>query len=173
MREGEKGDLTAEYLHTDIWVWDGSEDKARYWHLLVRREIGANEISHYCLSNAAFKTSLKELARVQAQRFFIEHSFREAKSECGMAEYQVRRWDAWYHHMALVMLGTLFLLKQKIQGRKQWPMLSFNDLVTALAHLLPRRQLTAEDLAAIIDKRHYLRRKAKESHARLSQVALE
>ncbi len=52
-------------------------------------------------------------------------------------------------------------------------MLSFNDLVTALAHLLPRRQLTAEDLAAIIDKRHYLRRKAKESHARLSQVALE
>ena len=90
-----------------------------------------------------------------------------------MADYQVRRWDAWHHHMALVMLGTLFLLKQKIQGRKQWPMLSFNDLVTALAHLLPRRQLTAEDLAAIIDKRHYLRRKAKESHARLSQVALE
>ena len=173
LREGEKGDLTAEYLHTDIWVWDGSEDKARYWHLLVRREIGANEISHYCLSNAPFKTSLKELARVQAQRFFIEHSFREAKSECGMADYQVRRWDAWHHHMALVMLGTLFLLKQKIQGRKQWPMLSFNDLVTALAHLLPRRQLTAEDLAAIIDKRHYLRRKAKESHARLSQVALE
>ena len=46
-----------------------------------------------------------------------------------MADYQVRRWDAWHHHMALVMLGTLFLLKQKIQGRKQWPMLSFNNLV--------------------------------------------
>jgi hypothetical protein len=52
-------------------------------------------------------------------------------------------------------------------------MLSLNDLVTALEHLLPRRQLTAEELADIINKRHYLRRKAKESHARRSQVALE
>jgi len=60
---------------------------------------------------------------VQAQRFFIEHSFREAKSECGMADYQVRRWDAWHHHMALVMLATLFLVKQKMQGRSQWPMI--------------------------------------------------
>jgi hypothetical protein len=120
-----------------------------------------------------FTPRIKKLARVQAQRFFIEHSFREAKSECGMADYQVRRWDAWHHYMALVMLATLFLIKQKIQGRKQWPMLSFNDLVTALAHLLPRRQLTAEDLAAIIDKRHRLRQRTKESSARRAQIALK
>jgi len=90
-----------------------------------------------------------------------------------MADYQVRRWDAWHHHMALVMLDTLFLVKQKIAGRQQWPMLSFNDLVTALAPLLPRRQLTAQDLADIISKRHCLRQRAKESHARRSQVARE
>jgi hypothetical protein len=75
--------------------------------------------------------------------------------------------------MALVMLGTLFLIKQKIAGRQQWPMLSFNDLITALAHLLPRRQLTAEDLAGIINKRHRLRQQAKDSHPRRSQVAQE
>jgi SRSO17 transposase len=173
LREGEKGLLAADYLHTQVWVWDGEEEKARCWHLLVRREVGADSISHYCLSNAPLDTPWQELARVQAQRFFIEHSFREAKSECGMADYQVRRWDAWHNHMALVMLGTLFLVKQKIAGRQQWPMLSFNDLVTALEHLLPRRQLTAEDLADIICKRHHLRRKAKESHARRSQVARE
>lgn len=173
LRDGEKGRLTAEYLHSPVWVWDGTEEKARCWHLLVRREVGAKEISHYCLSNAPLKTSFQELARVQAQRYFIEHSFREAKSECGMADYQVRRWDAWHHHMALVMLATLFLVKQKIQGRQQWPLLSFNDLVTALAHLLPRRQLTAEDLAAIIEQRHRLRQMAKDSHARRTQVELE
>lgn len=173
LREGEKGVLVADYLHLPVWVWDGEEETARCWHLLVRREVGANDISHYCLSNAPMDTPWQELARVQAQRFFIEHSFREAKSECGMADYQVRRWDAWHHHMALVMLGTLFLVKQKKAGRQQWPMLSFNDLVTALEHLLPRRQLTTEELADIIGKRHYLRRKAKESHARLSQVTLE
>jgi len=173
LREGEKGLLIADYLHTQVWVWDGEEDKARCWHLLVRREVGANDISHYCLSNAPLDTPWQELARVQAQRFFIEHSFREAKSECGLADYQVRRWDAWHHHMALVMLGTLFLVKQKKAGRQQWPMLSFNDLVTALEHLLPRRQLTAEQLADIICKRHDLRQKAKESHSKRSQVARE
>ena len=173
LREGEKGLLVADYLHALVWAWDGQEANARCWHLLVRREVGAEAISHYCLSNAPLDTPWQELARVQAQRFFIEHSFREAKSECGMADYQVRRWDAWHHHMALVMLGTLFLVKQKKAGRQQWPMLSFNDLVTALEHLLPRRQLTAEELADIIGKRHDLRRKAKESHARRSKVVLE
>jgi SRSO17 transposase len=173
LREGEKGLLVADYLHALVWVWDGQEENARCWHLLVRREVGAEAISHYCLSNAPPDTPWQELARAQAQRFFIEHSFREAKSECGMADYQVRRWDAWHHHMTLVMLGTLFLVKQKQAGRQQWPMLSFNDLVTALAHLLPHRQLTAEALADVINKRHALRQKAKESHARRSQVALE
>ncbi|WP_085216866.1 hypothetical protein [Methylomagnum ishizawai] len=75
--------------------------------------------------------------------------------------------------MALVMLGTLFLEKQKVAGRQSWPMLSFSDLVTALAHLLPRRPLTAEDLADIIAKRHRLRRQASDSHARRSMKALE
>ncbi|NOT12278.1 MAG: hypothetical protein HOP23_10690 [Methylococcaceae bacterium] len=52
-------------------------------------------------------TAWQELARVQAQHFFIEHSFREAKSEWGKADYPVRCWDAWHHHMAMGMLGTL------------------------------------------------------------------
>ncbi|TAN49741.1 MAG: hypothetical protein EPN21_10935 [Methylococcaceae bacterium] len=88
LREGEKGLLAADYLHERVWVWDGREEKARGWHLLVRREAGAVDISHDCLSNAPPDTPLEELARVQSQRFFIEHSFREAKSECGMADYK-------------------------------------------------------------------------------------
>ena len=172
LREGEKGALEAEYLHALVWVWNGAEEQAHRWHLLVRREVGTNEVSHYCLSNAPLETPLQKLAQIQAQRFFIEHNFHEAKSECGMSDYQVRRWDAWHHHMARVILATLFLVKQKILGRKQWPMLSFNDLVTALAHMLPRRQLTAEDLAGIIHKRHQRRLSAKQSSAR-QKVALE
>ncbi|MGH6821106.1 MAG: transposase [Methylocella sp.] len=68
LRDGEKGYLTAEYLHTLVWVWDGTEENARRWHLPVRREVGAKEVSHDCLSNAPLETSLDELARVQACR---------------------------------------------------------------------------------------------------------
>ncbi|MCB1983940.1 MAG: hypothetical protein H6936_05925 [Burkholderiales bacterium] len=172
LREGEKGALKAEYLHAMVWIWDGAEKQAHRRHLLVRREVGANEVSHYCLSNAPLEMPLQKLAQVQAQRYFIEHSFHEAKSECGMADYQVRRWDAWHHHMALVMLAMLFLVKQKMTGREQWQMLFVNDLVTALAHMLPRRQLTAEELAEIIHKRHQRRFSAKKSVTRRN-VALE
>jgi SRSO17 transposase len=57
---------------------------------LVRREVGATDISHYILSNAPAETPLIRLVRAQTQRYFIEHSFREAKTECGLADYQVR-----------------------------------------------------------------------------------
>ena len=47
-----------------------------------------------------------------------------------------------------------------------------NDLVTALAHMLPQRQLTTEDLADIIHKQHRRRLSAKKSSAR-RKVAFE
>ncbi|WP_295455052.1 hypothetical protein [uncultured Thiodictyon sp.] len=136
-----------------VWVFRRTE-----WVALVRTDL---------------TLSLAQIIEYHGARWKIEYSFREAKSECALADYHVRRWDAWHHHMALVMLATLFLAKQKIPGRTQWPMLSFNDVVTALAHLLPRRQLTAEDLAEIINKRHSLREQAKESHARRAAATLE
>lgn len=173
LRAGEKGLIQADYLHARVWVGDGHATAAHGWYLRVRRDVGAETVSHYGLSNAPADTSLPTLARVQAQRFFIEHSFREAKPECGLADYPVRRWDAWHHHMALVMLGTLLLLKQKKAGRPPWPMLSCSDLVTALAHRLPRRQMTSAELAEVITQRHRLRQKAKESHYRRATVALE
>lgn len=167
IRNGEKGAVVAEYLHARVWRWDGQEQTPHCWHLLVRREVGALMVSHYyCLSNAPEQTSLNELARLQAQRFFIEHSFRETKSECGLADYQVRRWDAWHHHMALVMLGALFLVKEKITARAHAPMLSLNDLVTVLRQLLPPQQPTVETLAATITQRHRMRLSAKASHSR-------
>jgi len=87
VREGEKGGFRAEYLHARVWLWDRQENKARQWHLLVRRECGASQPSHYILSNAGPDISLYRLAQMHASRFFIEHAFREAKSELAMADY--------------------------------------------------------------------------------------
>lgn len=44
LRDGEQGQLIAEYLLAPVWVWDGEEETARRWHLLVRREVGAQEV---------------------------------------------------------------------------------------------------------------------------------
>lgn len=110
VREGEKGEVIADYLTQRVWLWDGEEAQARCWHLLVRREIDGSKLK-FCLSNAEPKASLRRLAEMQAARHFVERAFEDAKGACGMADYQVRGYHAWHHHMALVMVALMFLAK--------------------------------------------------------------
>ena len=137
LRGGEQGQLVAEYLQTRVWVWDHSQAQARGWQLSCG---GKSARVRFPTTACPTPPSTRLGRNWRASRLSDSSSsiaFVEAKGECGLADYQVRRWDAWHNHMALVMLATLFLTKQKIRDRKQWPMLSCNDLVTALAHLLP------------------------------------
>ena len=57
---------------------------------------------------------VKELAYMQCKRFFIEKSFREGKKELGLNEYQTRSAQGWHKHMAIIMLGQLFLNTQTL-----------------------------------------------------------
>ena len=95
LRDSTQGMLEVEVLHQRGWLWDGKEPQARHWHLIVRREIGSPQTVKYTLSNVDESTSTQRLAQMQAQRFWIERAFQEAKSECGMADYQARKWSAW------------------------------------------------------------------------------
>jgi SRSO17 transposase len=161
-RDGEKGEVMADYLTQRVWVWDGKAPSASRWHLLVRREIDGTTLK-FGLSNAKPGASLRRLAEMQGARHFVEQSFREAKSACGMAEYQVRRWQAWHHHMALVMIATMFLAKERMALRDTADLLSCRDLVEIMRHRLPAKITTDEDLAISITERHQRRRQAMES----------
>ena len=65
---------------------------------------------------------------MQAQRFWIERAFEDQKGELGMSDYQIRKYIAWYHHQALVMLALLFVNKQKILHQENIPLLSVRDV---------------------------------------------
>ena len=162
VRSGEKGEVIADYLTRRIWVWDGQSPSAYCWHLLVRREMDGTTLK-FCLSNAKPGASLRRLAEMQAARHFVERSFEDAKSACGMADYQVRRWQAWHHHMALVMIATMFLAKERIAHRDTADLLSCRDLVEIMRHKLPLKIATDEDLVASIADRHTRRRRAMDS----------
>jgi SRSO17 transposase len=171
IRDGEKGEVVADYLTQRVWVWDGEAPSASRWHLLVRRELDGTKLK-FGLSNAKPGASLRRLAEMQGARHFVEQSFREAKSACGMAEYQVRRWQAWHHHMALVMIATMFLAKERIAHRETAELLSCRDLVDIMRHRLPTKIVTDEDLAASISDRHRRRRQAMESAYRMQAAML-
>lgn len=161
VREGEKGEVIADYLTQRVWLWDGEEAQARCWHLLVRREIDGSKLK-FCLSNAKPKASLRRLAEMQAARHFVERAFEDAKGACGMADYQVRGWQAWHHHMALVMVALMFLAKERMAHRETADLLSCNDLVEIMRHQLPHKIQTDADLVASIEDRHRRRQRAKD-----------
>ncbi len=166
LRDSTRGKLQVEILHRQVWLWDGKEEIAHCWHLIVRREPGAPDAIKYSLSNAPEETPIPRLAFMQGTRFWVERSFQDAKSECGMADYQVRRWDAWHHHMAMVMIAMLFMLNERLLHRQEIPLLSCNDIVYLLKYYLPRKACNKEELLKHISIRHKKRQLAIDSAIR-------
>jgi hypothetical protein len=96
---------------------------------------------------------------MQAQRFFIEHAFKEAKSVLGMHQFQTRKWIAWYHQIALNTLLLLFIFREKLLNFKQLPLLSAWDIKQIMQFLI---FTTFSDIDALLDhilKRHEIRQK--------------
>lgn len=71
-----------------------------------------------------------------------------------MDEYQARSWLAWYHHMALVMMAMLFLLRERLEQSDDLPLLSARDVKILLARVLPRRDADPEELIRQLQARH-------------------
>jgi len=164
IRATTKGELRARIWVRQVWVWDGSALTARARLLVVRQE--ADGTFKYSLSNAPADTAWERLAYMQAQRFWIERAFQDAKSELGMAQYEVRGWLGWHHHMALVCLALLFLVEERQRIHPRLPLLSARDIVELLAIYLPRRPRNEHEVLRQIQRRHAARQRDLDRHRR-------
>ena len=86
---------------------------------VTRESSGPKSFKHdYHLSNAPPETPLAELARVQKAEHRVEDCLKRAKSEAGLADYEVRTWSGWHHHQALSLIATWFLTEETRRGKK-------------------------------------------------------
>jgi SRSO17 transposase len=53
---------------------------------------------------------LERLAALAKSRWAIEQFYEDAKGECGLSDYQGRRWEGLHRHLALSMLAYSFLM---------------------------------------------------------------
>jgi SRSO17 transposase len=70
------------------------------------------EIKWY-FSTLPADTRLQRLVELAHSRWPIEQFYEDAKGECGLDDYQGRRWDGLHRHLALVMLAYSFLARQR------------------------------------------------------------
>lgn len=154
VRQSTKGELVFDYLHTTVWIKSSHERTFRVVHLIVRRNVGTKDDLKFSVANAPEIITLEKLAYMQGQRFWIERAFEDSKGSLGMADYQLRKWRGWHHHMALTLLAHLFLLRERFENAEGFPLLSCKDVVTMLAYYLPKRDVSEEEIFRQMKARH-------------------
>lgn len=117
VRTTERGELVAEFAAQRIWTMrDGKPTEE--W-LVIRRESDGD--CRYAFSNAHPDTPLEDLAWMQCQRYFVERSIQDAKSEMGWDEFQAQKFRAWEHQLALTILASWFVAQTKLRWAQQYP----------------------------------------------------
>jgi SRSO17 transposase len=152
IRNGTKGPIEIELLHRRVWFSKKTESESYCWHLIVRREVGSPDEIKYTLSNAAPDVPRQQLAHLQGQRYWVERCFQEAKQQAGMADYQVRGWLGWHHHMAMVLMAMLFMLEERIESGDDLP-ITCSDIEWVLKRMLPSRGQTEDEILALLEHR--------------------
>ena len=128
LRNGSKGALVSKVHSKEIFIEENGICQKRTLVIRKTREHKSERI-HYVISNQSLDTcTAAQLAEYQCTRFYIEQSFREAKQNIGMCEYQVRGWLAWHHHIALSIMALAFFTMEKLENNENMPLLSYRDI---------------------------------------------
>jgi SRSO17 transposase len=123
VRDGEKGPIVTQCVLTVVQArTEGKVSDTAETLVVFREKQSDGTYKHdYALSNDVLDSPLEELARVYKAEHRVEESLKRAKSEAGLADYQVRTWEGWHHHQTLSLLATWFLSKEARRGKNTGP----------------------------------------------------
>jgi SRSO17 transposase len=119
VRDTEKGPLTVAIVTRRVVTMLEEKVGDEEVLVVVRWTEEDGTVRHdYHFSNAPADTPLAEFARVARAEHRIEQCFERGKTDAGLAEYQVRTWLGWHHHVTLSLLATWFLIGESQRGKK-------------------------------------------------------
>lgn len=180
VRPCERGMLT--YDHAFVKIWTQNLDNSTIFTkdfteeiLIIRRE---NDGSlSFALSNG-LSIDHPTLALWRAQRYFVERTIQDTKSELGFDELQAVKYRAYVHTLALCAMALVFMADIKIDQRKnyvkqdivneelkipQLPDLSLANVKELMKAIFPLPQLSKEQAVQKIINTLFKRAKATRS----------
>jgi len=181
LRPSERGQLQVEFARHRVWTVSPS-GTVRQVTLLLKRE---PQLLRYSLTNAPPSTPLAILAARKCQRFFVERSLQDAKSELGMADFQALKYRAWEHHLALTLLASWFIAETLLDWTAESPPdaqllndydtdalpgLSMANVCELLRAVLPLRHLSTDEATALVLKHLDNRTRSRRSRLRKRSV---
>jgi SRSO17 transposase len=105
---GSKGPRFYDWAWLDDVCTDADPDDNGRHSLLIRKNTTTGELAFYrCWTPKP--TTLAQLVRVAGIRWTVEESFQAAKSQVGLDQHQVRRWNSW-HRFTTLALAALAVL---------------------------------------------------------------
>lgn len=175
LRPNERGMLKANFARRHIWTVRDDGSVHREW-VLIRQDTTRTT---YSLSNAPKNITLTTMAHRKSQRYFIERSNQEAKSE-----FQALKYRAWEHQLALTIMASWFVTQTRLEWAERFhrdplllkryeadvlPALSVANVRTLLRATLPLPALTPAQAASLVVKHLDNRSRSRKSrlhHAR-------
>jgi SRSO17 transposase len=119
VRDAERGPLIVEAVKIPVQAKTAPGEGIQETLVVIRERQADGSMKHdYYLSNASHEIPLAEFTRVSKAEHRIEECLQRAKSEAGLADYEVRTWRGWHHHQTLSLVGTWFLTQETRRGKK-------------------------------------------------------
>jgi hypothetical protein len=121
------------------------------------------------------------MAQRKSQRYFIERSNQDAKSELGWDEFQALKYRAWEHNLALTIMASWFITETRLDWAQKCerapellekyetdvlPALSVVNVRELLRATMPLPQLTTRAAAELIVKHLDNRARSRKSRLR-------
>ena len=169
--------LRARFARLPVWTVRDDGSLRQEW-LLIRQK---GKKPTYSLSNASENTPLLTMAQRKSQRYFIERSNQDAKSEFGWDEFQAIKYKAWVHHLALTIMANWFITETKLEWAQKYerepdllekyetdvlPTLSVANVRELLRATMPLPQLSPQQAAELVVKHLDNRTRSRKSRLR-------
>ncbi len=156
-RAGTKGRLVREAVLQKVWIWKKGTAEVEAAELLISRKSDGTEVKYSLCHEPHKELSVETALFRQMQRYWIERAFQEIKEQIGLAQYQVRGFKAWHHHIALTMMALHFILETQTENAENLPLMSCGDVKLMLGNILKNKLDEPEILMKTIHQRHQVR----------------